>query len=272
MASAALKSWIKSRPALKQLALWLMRLSEPFAPPNTLRALTRYLGFFSDLRRFRRAGGHATMLDWYPCLHDKSATTGYDAHYLHQSAWVARRIYAHRPIQHADIASQLSFVAQLAAITQVVFVDLRPPRLALPGLTVRRGLITELPFESGSVASLSCLHVIEHIGLGRYGDPIDPRGPERACAELARVAAPAGMVYVSVPIGRPRVQFNGQRVFAAADVPALFGPLTLREFAMVDALGNMRENIDPAQADIVESGAGGDYGLGMFLFTKPSRN
>lgn len=80
---------------------------------------------------------------------------------------------------------------------------------------------------------------------------------------------PGGSAYISVPIGRPRTQFNGQRVFDVGEVLAIFAPLVLREVSMVNARGAFHENADPQRANIAESGTGLDYGLGMFVFSKP---
>ncbi len=266
----ALKSRIKANPALKRAALAVSRTVSPLVQGFHPGAILRYGGFLSDWLRFRRSGGKAAALDFYPCLFDKSASTGIDTHYFYQAIWAFRHIKTSDPASHVDIGSEVSFVGLLTTITSVTFVDIRPLYLSIPNYQGIGASITSLPFESGSIPSLSCLHVIEHIGLGRYGDPIDPLGPEKAGREISRVLKPGGNAYISVPIGRPRVQFNGQRVFAATDVPAMFAPLMLRGFAMVDARGTFREDADPRQADIMESGAGLDYGLGMFLFTKPA--
>jgi hypothetical protein len=53
----------------------------------------------------------------------------------------------------------------------------------LENLFFKEGSILALPFESGSIKSLSSLCVVEHIGLGRYGDEIDPFGSESAIKE-----------------------------------------------------------------------------------------
>lgn len=266
----ALKSRIKASPGLKRAALAVGRTIGPLVQGFHPGAILRYGGFLSDWLRFRRAGGKAAALDFYPCLFDKSATSGIDTHYFHQALWAFRHIKASGPARHVDIASDVNFVGLLTAITEVTFVDIRPLYLSIPNYRCMEGSVTALPFETGSVASLSCLHVIEHVGLGRYGDPIDPLGSEKACREIARVMKTGGRAYVSVPTGRPRVQFNGQRVFAAAGVPAMFAPLALEAFSMVDARGVFRENVDLREADISESGAGLDYGLGMFVFTRPA--
>src|SRR2546430_12288402 len=64
----------------------------------------------------------------------------------------------------------------------------RPPRSTLfPYTTLFRS-----PFGDLELSSVSCLHVAEHIGLGRYGDAIDPLGTRKAIGELARVLAVDG--------------------------------------------------------------------------------
>jgi hypothetical protein len=57
------------------------------------------------------------------------------------------------------------------------------------------------------------MHVIEHIGLGRYGEALDPDGDLKAIRELVRVLAAGGNLLVVVPVGRPRIQFNAHRIY-----------------------------------------------------------
>ena len=80
---------------------------------------------------------------------------------------------------------------------------------------------------------------------------------------------PGGNAYISVPIGRPRVSFNGLRVFSVPEVVTLFAGLALREMAMVDVPGNFIPDVDPEHADIHENEGGMDFGLGLFRFSKP---
>jgi SAM-dependent methyltransferase len=143
-----------------------------------------------------------------------------------------------------------------------VFVDYRPLQVALPGLECVAGDAARLPFRDGSVASLSCLHVIEHIGLGRYGDPIDPAGSTKAAQELARVLAPGGRLYLSAPVGRARVCFNAHRVFDPQALPRMFPGLRRTSFSYVDDAGAFHPGAEPAAA------AGRDYGCGMYVLVK----
>jgi hypothetical protein len=72
--------------------------------------------------------------------------------------------------------------------------------------------------------------VVEHIGLGRYGDPLDPEGTEKAMAELKRIIAPGGNLYLSVPIDDVnRTYFNAHRAFTEPYLEELFHPLEIVE-------------------------------------------
>lgn len=200
------------------------------------------------------------------CLDNRTATTPFDSHYVYHTAWATRGLAARRPAQHVDIASSVYFVALASAIVPVEHLDYRPPALVLPNVTCRGGDITALPYADDSVHSLSCMHVIEHIGLGRYGDPIDPRGDVAAAAELARILAPGGWFYFVVPVGRPRVCFNAHRVYDVPAVQRLFPGLTIRESALVpdDASRGLIEN--PSSALVAQQ----QYGCGCFAMQKAS--
>lgn len=209
--------------------------------------LLRLPRFFGDLRRFRSLGGVAQPHDWMPQLTDDTPTHELDHHYFFQAAWATRRIANRRPERHVDVGSDTTFVACLTALTGVTFVDVRPLPAALDGLEPTTGSVTDLPFEDRSVSSLSSLHVLEHVGLGRYGDQLDPRGTERACRELERVLATGGELYVSMPVGVPRTEFNAHRVHDPTAVSPFFAELQLVEFSIVTDDGRLLLEVDPAQ-------------------------
>jgi SAM-dependent methyltransferase len=106
------------------------------------------------------------------------------------------------------------------------------------------------------------LHVLEHIGLGRYGDPLDPQGSVLAARELARVLAPGGRLYVSVPTGVGRTCFNAHRVFSPAALKGMFAGLVLESFALVDDGGSFAAESPTAAADQLA------YGCGMYVFRR----
>jgi SAM-dependent methyltransferase len=230
---------------------------------------------WTALREYRRylrerdeyvalSGERLDRYDDAPQLLDRTGTSLVDPHYTHQDAWASRELYRRRPARHVDVGSRITFLLGIAAFVRVTFLDLRPLEADIPGIDSRAGSILDLPYESCSVESLSCLHVAEHIGLGRYGDPLDPRGTEKAAAELARVLAPGGTLYFSLPVGRKRTAFNAHRVHDPREVPSLFGDLTLEAFAGVDDSGAFREGIEP------EDLAGCEWGCGFYVFSRPA--
>ena len=164
-----------------------------------------------------------SVKNWYPQVFDKTLTTGFDRHYVYHTAWAARKVKTINPTVHTDIASSLYFPSIVSAFIPVEFYDYRPAPLVLSNLSTKHADLTKLHFASNSITSLSCLHTIEHIGLGRYGDPIDPDGDKKACHELSRVLAPGGSLLFVTPVGKEAViQFNAHRIYTYELVMRLF--------------------------------------------------
>jgi SAM-dependent methyltransferase len=201
--------------------------------------------------------------DRLPFLSDATEGTPFDAHYIYHTAWAARRLAALKPARHVDIGSSLYFAALGSAIAPMDFYDYRPPALALEGLTCGRADLLGLPFPGQSVPSLSCMHVVEHVGLGRYGDPLDYDGDLKACRELARVLAPGGRLLFVVPVGRARVQFNAHRVYDPRLVEGMFPGLKLEAFSLLDDFGAFTDGAS------LEKGAAQSYGCGCFVLVRP---
>ena len=170
------------------------------------------------------------LCNLYPCVHDKTATTVIEPTYFYQDIWAFEHIVANRPQYHVNVGSHHKYVALLSRILPVTMVDIRPLSLPLQGLNFRKGSILQLPYEDGSVPSVSSLCVVEHIGLGRYGDPIDPDGTGKALSELKRIVAPGGNLYLSIPLDdENRTYFNAHRAFSEEYLLSLFHPLEVVE-------------------------------------------
>lgn len=221
-----------------------------------------YQKYLRDWRIYRNLSGseHLSFDLSYPCLFDAIDNTPFDAHYLYQASWAAAKILKSDVGKHVDVGSDLRFVSQLSCHLPVTFVDIRPVSLDLERFTCVSGDLLSLPFASQSIVSLSCLHVAEHIGLGRYGDGLNPRGTHQACQELARVLAPGGYLYFSLPVGKPALYFNAHRVHAASQICAYFRELELVEFSMVDDQGNFYRELNITEADNAH------YSCGLFWF------
>jgi SAM-dependent methyltransferase len=219
-----------------------------YAAATSLKGLGRLI---RDMVVFRRRARDLPFLcrwrDLYPCLGEDTGTAGFDRHYTFHTAWAARILAQTRPPLHHDISSAIYFSTLVSAFIPVHFYDYRPARLPLSGLTSGKADLLRLPFASNSLVSLSCMHVVEHVGLGRYGDRLDPEGSFKAIAEIKRVIAPGGTLLFVTPIGaQPRVQFNAHRIFSLKLVQECFADLfDLREFALIPD--------DPDDGDLVVS-------------------
>jgi SAM-dependent methyltransferase len=199
-----------------------------------------------------------------PQLFDRTFATGFDRHYVYHTSWAARVLAETRPERHVDVSSSLYFGGIVSAFVPVDFYDYRPADLELPGFSSNRGDLTALPFPDGSVPSLSCMHTVEHVGLGRYGDPVDPDGDVKAARELARVLSPGGALLFVVPAAeKPLIEFNAHRIYSYAAVLDLFPGLVLKEFSLIpEHAGPLIRNADPKLL------AGESYACGCFVFTK----
>lgn len=203
------------------------------------------------------------LVDLQPVFFQRNKSVAVDPQYFHAHIWALKRITELRPARHVDVASSYAFVGMVSALTKVCYVEFNPPSLRTSGVEVMKGDMLHLPFPDGTVLSLSCLHAAEHAGLGRYGDALDPLGTRKAAAELTRVLAPGSQLLFAVPVGKPRLRFNGQRIHAAGQIAQYFTGLELQEFSGVDDNGMFRADIG------LESLDDSFCALGCFRFCKP---
>lgn len=229
--------------------------------PIYVRNLTRY----SSMNQ-RRSFSFSMPDAWFRSF-DRFANAGsLQFHYFFQDLWAAQWLRDAGVTKHVDVGSRVDgFIAHILPFCEVTYVDVRPLGLDWPGFHFKQGLITQMPFEDESVHSLSTLHVIEHIGLGRYGDPVDPEGSWKAARELARVLAPGGTLLLGVPTGEERVCFDAHRIFAPETTVAMFEGLELVEFSFINDRNELTRNATFDEARKA------DYGCGLFVFRKPAR-
>lgn len=234
-------------------------------------SLKAYVQFLEEFRDFIALSGtrkrfRIAWCDRYPCLNDRTLETGFDRHYVYHPAWAARILAETRPKEHVDISSTLYFCTLVSAFIPVKYYDYRPADLKLDNLCSDSADLLSLPFSDGSILSLSCMHVVEHVGLGRYGDPLDPDGDLKAIVELKRVLAPGGLLMLVVPVGSlAKIMFNAHRVYRYDQIFEYFNDLELREFVLIPERaehGGLVRN--PSQALIDAQ----NYGCGCFCFKK----
>ena len=233
---------------------------------RSVQGLPRYI---RDLFRFR--AGYAGHIELVPCLHDWHEEGGATKNeYFWQDLVVARKIFTAKPEKHVDIGSRVDgFVAHVASFREIEVFDIRPITTSIPGVTFKQAdLMNPAVAMTDYCDSLSCLHALEHFGLGRYGDPIDPKGYESGIRNMSNILRTGGVFYLSVPVGIERVEFNAQHVFSPSTIAdvAANNQLQLREFSMFSADSGWVET-DASHETLVEAGKR-RYGLGIFTFIK----
>jgi hypothetical protein len=245
---------------------------------TSLRYSSRYLNqsrefkkYLRQSREFQKMGGRITRR--FPILSDYEAEAGsVRGHYFHQDLLVASFVHAKNPKRHIDVGSRVDgFVAHVAAFRPIEILDIRP--LTNSGHMNISFLRADLMSDRQvfpTADSVSCLHTIEHLGLGRYGDPIDPDGYKKGFKNLLKMVEPNGTLYISFPIGdENEVHFNSQRVFHPLDIFKWSDDksIELKRFDCVDNKGELYQNVDPRRHCINMSG-----GCGIYSFTKLSNS
>lgn len=231
-------------------------------------AVTGIPWLMGQAKAYRRADRDSGFpLRWsnaYPIFTERHAQAGSFSHYFWQDLWAARKIHERRPQRHTDIGSRIDgFIAHLLVFMPVEQLDIRPVDSPIRGLSFTQADATNLDnFADNSIDSLSTLHAVEHFGLGRYGDPIDPQACFKAMAALQRVLAPEGRLYFGTPVGRQRLEFNCQRIFSPRTILDRFSDLQLVSFSAVDDELQFHEDADPADFENCR------FGCGLFEFTK----
>ena len=233
---------------------------------RSLRGIPRYI---TDAVSFRSKFDGVFSLK--PCLYDWYEEGGTSNNeYFWQDLHIAHQIFLARPEKHVDVGSRLDgFVAHVASYRQIEVFDIRPVTPIIPGVVFTQAdLMSQDGLKTNYCDSLSCLHALEHFGLGRYGDPIDVNGYVAGLRNMARLLKPGGIFYLSVPIGQPRVDFNANRVFDAQDLVMLAegNGLLLQKFAWVEP-GKTLMHSDQIHADLIDLHCK-YYALGIFTFIK----
>jgi hypothetical protein len=236
-----------------------------------LRSLFGLPKFARDLFLFRRQ--YKGNMKITPCLADYNQEGGsIKNEYFWQDLFVAQKVFLANPEIHVDIGSRIdSFVAHVASFREIVVFDIRDVTSKIPNVKFRQAdLMESISLEANYCDSLSCLHALEHFGLGRYGDPLDANGYIKGLENMANLLKLDGTFYLSLPIGVETVEFNAHRVFDPIKLCNLAAQnqLKLEEFVWIDAANTI--NISAHHANDMKYLLSQAYNLGIFTFKKIS--
>lgn len=231
--------------------------------------LINFPRYIRELLLFKSKGGIVT--NYMPFLFDYGQAAGTaSGHYFHQDLLIATSIYKAQPIRHIDIGSRIDgFVAHVAAFREIEVIDVRS--LVETGHKnikfLKMDLMQKDETRKNIADSISCLHAIEHFGLGRYGDTIDPNGHLAGVRNIIDMLKPGGVLYISFPIAnKNKVYFNAHRVFSPNDIlfwPGILDQTTLKRFDFVDDCGALHQDINVANFQVPA-----EYGCGIYTLVK----
>lgn len=242
-----LPQYLKNFPKYKSF-LELTNNVETLPSLSSIEDIPRYLNEYST---FEKLGGKITGTE--PILYNYKESAGItNGCYFHQDLLVASFIYKSSPIKHIDIGSRFDgFVAHVASFRKIEVMDIRHSTDMLEDQNIyftQTDLMDENNIPENITDSISSLHAIEHFGLGRYGDVIDPDGHIKGFNNILKMLKPKGIIYISFPIGKSnQVQFNSERIFTPLDIfnwAIDKNSLELLRFDYVDNKGNLHQNVD----------------------------
>lgn len=264
---------INSREGLKDLTVIREVLGEKNFTNYCAEFGLREESFFSDdIKKYtelnKRENFRIQEKYLWPVIGEKYAMAGEAGNYFLQDLWAANKILHEGVKAHFDIGSRIDgFIAHLlAADVDVTVIDVREFPLEIAHLhTIVDDATTLHQIPDNSIESMSALCSLEHFGLGRYGDPLDPESCFECFKNIQKKLKKGGRLYISVPIGKERVEFNAHRVFYASTIIECFSSLSLKEFSCA-AEGRIEYNADIYKYD--QDPHNGEYRYGLFLFEK----
>lgn len=235
---------------------------------NFLWFIRQYFAFRKELKRL----SPHIKIKLYPCLQDRGSQSGIaDGHYFHQDLYVASKIFCENPKNHLDIASRIDgFVAHVASFRKLDVIDIRPLKSSHENINFIQADIyaDESIALLGTYQSISCLHALEHMGLGRYGDKLNVYGHVLAFKKITELLESGGVLYLSLPIGEPRIEFNAHRIFSLNEIMILIKyDYELIDFSYVNDLGVLYKNYRLSEIDYINN-LNCNYGLGILVLRK----
>ena len=174
-----------------------------FNPFLILKSIKRLQWFFSQKRKFKKLMKNSKIpFEVMPFLFDHDEQAGMLNEYFWQDLFVAKKIIEQNPKKHIDIGSRIDgFISHLACVREIEVLDIRPLNSDIENVKFTQWDINN-PKEEFNYSSdcVSCLHTLEHLGLGRYGDKLDPDGWKKGLNSISKLITNMGLLWLSVPL------------------------------------------------------------------------
>lgn len=229
-----------------------------------------YTNDYIHLQTIAKDDDSLSLKDSFPCLFDRNSESGSISQYMLQDLLVAQKIFVNNPFKHVDVGSRIDgLVASVAAFRDIEVFDIRPLSHKIPNvLFIQADLTDTSVLPENYCDSISCLHAIEHFGLGRYGDALDINGHRKGFANITRILSPGGIFYFSVPMGGARIEFNAHRIF---DMRYLINWVTedfeIVSFSYIDDSSNLYKDVVITE-EVINNSFGCSYGVAIFELKK----
>jgi hypothetical protein len=226
---------------------YLMQLwFEPLKLFEGFRALFWFLPDYFKFKKVKNKDFH--LMCSFPCLHDKYDNSWVCKwHYFHQDLIVAQEIFKENPKKHVDIASRVDwFVAHIATFREIEVLDIRKLDSKVKNIKFKQADLMNIWDDMKDyTSSISCLHAIEHFWLWRYWDSIDINWHIKGLDNIYMMLKKWGILYLSTPIWKQRIEFNAHRVFSVKYLyDYLIDKYEIEKFAYVDDNWDLHENVD----------------------------
>ncbi|KAF0159324.1 MAG: Uncharacterized protein FD159_502 [Syntrophaceae bacterium] len=242
---------------------------------NLSKLIKTLPSFLSEYRELKKQTTHSPddfpFDKFYPCIEDRSQESGTaSGHYFHQDLLVSSKIFKNNPIKHIDIGSRVDgFVSHVASFREIEIFDIRKLTIQIDNIVFKQVDMMDPQLDLAEYCdSISCLHALEHFGLGRYGDKIDYQGHLKGWQNIYNVLKRNGKLYFSVPIGKQRIEFNAHRVFSLDYLLKMMNNrYRINSFCYVNDAGNLIKNAELNRNSITDNFSC-HYGCGIFELTK----
>jgi hypothetical protein len=231
-----------------------------------LKNLIFFPKYLLDFYKYKKEG----KIDYfYPILGDNKKKAGdLDSHYFQQDLLVAKYIFKKKPKKHVDIGSRIDgFVSHVGSFREIEIFDIRKIKVKFNNIIFKKLNLTNVKSRYFNYTdSLSCLHTIEHLGLGRYGDKIDVNGHLTGFNNLIKILKKRGRLYVSLPISEfDRTYFNAHRTFNPLDILNWSkNNIILERFDYINDNGELKINKNIKKENFKNL----IHGLGIYTFVK----